>query len=190
MGLTFTVFYAFPAMSTVKPGAIVVGDINSGSVTVGDTVTLKRTDGFSKTASVVCIHKYNQKVTSAQAGDSVKLLLRGITKNDLEKGDLLIKEEHVTTNIPTQPFRLVVENSFVITGRGTAIVGQVTSGSVRTGDTVTLQRLNGEVRTVTVTGIEKFRKMLNVANAGDNVGLFLLGVMKSEIGNGDVLIKK
>ena len=86
-------------------------------------------------------------------------------------------------------FRIVVQDVFTITGRGTVIVGQVESGSVRTGDTVTLQRLNGETQNVTVTGIEQFRKIVDIANTGDNVGILLRGITKNDISKGDVLTK-
>lgn len=86
-------------------------------------------------------------------------------------------------------FRITVEDVFTITGRGTVIVGQVQSGSVHVGDTVTLQRLDGSSRDVTITGIEMFRKMMDVAQAGDNVGILLRGLTKSDIAKGDILYK-
>lgn len=86
-------------------------------------------------------------------------------------------------------FSITVEDVFTITGRGTVIVGRIASGSVSVGDTVTLKRLNGSSRQVTVAGIEMFRKMLNTAKEGDNVGLLLRGLTKADIGPGDVLTK-
>lgn len=93
--------------------------------------------------------------------------------------------------VPTlsSTFRITVEDVFSITGRGTVIVGHVESGSVRVGDTVTLQRLNGIKRDVVVMGIEKFRKKLIVAQAGENVGIFLRDLSKTDIDKGDILIK-
>lgn len=84
-------------------------------------------------------------------------------------------------------FRMAVEDVFSITGRGTVVTGQIQSGCVSTGDSVTLRRTDGSVREVTVCGIEMFRKMLDRAGKGDNVGLLLRGVTKSDVGRGDVL---
>ena len=87
------------------------------------------------------------------------------------------------------PFRIEVQDVFSITGRGTVITGQVTSGFVCVGDTVTLVRMDGTRREITITGIEMFRKLLDTAQAGDNVGLLLRGLTKNDIGRGDVLTK-
>ena len=84
-------------------------------------------------------------------------------------------------------FRITVEDVFSITGRGTVITGQVESGSVSVGDIVRLKRTDGSSRDVAVTGIEMFRKMMNTAQQGDNVGLLLRDVEKSGVGRGDVL---
>lgn len=95
-----------------------------------------------------------------------------------------------STNSSSQSgFSITVEDVFSITGRGTVITGCVKSGSVHTGDTVTLQRVDGTARSVVVIGIEKFRKVLDVAQAGENVGIFLRDVSKSDIGRGDMLVK-
>lgn len=84
-------------------------------------------------------------------------------------------------------FRIVVEDVFSITGRGTVITGRIQSGCVAVGDIVTLRRLDGSAREVAVSGIEMFRKMLDRAVKGDNVGLLLRGLSKSDVGRGDVL---
>lgn len=86
-------------------------------------------------------------------------------------------------------FRITVQDVFTITGRGTVIVGKVERGMISVGETVTLQRTNGESRQVAITGIEAFRKMKNTAAEGENVGLLLRGITKSDIGAGDVLMK-
>lgn len=88
-----------------------------------------------------------------------------------------------------QGFSLTVEDTFSITGRGTVITGRVAYGSISVGDVVTLKCLNGSVRQVKITGIEMFRKILNSASAGDNVGLLLQGLTKADIGQGDILTK-
>lgn len=84
-------------------------------------------------------------------------------------------------------FRITVEDTFTITGRGTVIVGKVESGAVAVGDEVILLRLDGSSRKVIVTGIEQFRKIKDRAVAGDNVGLLLRGLTKNDIGKGDIL---
>ena len=76
---------------------------------------------------------------------------------------------------------------FSITGRGTVITGQVRSGRVAVGDRVTLKRLDGSVREVNIGGIEMFRRMLDKAEKGDNVGILLRGLEKSDVGRGDIL---
>ncbi len=83
-------------------------------------------------------------------------------------------------------FRITVEDVFGITGRGTVVTGRVESGSVNVGDIVRLRRMDGSGRDVAVTGIEMFRKMMDMAKQGDNVGL-LLDVGKNGVGRGDVL---
>ena len=86
-------------------------------------------------------------------------------------------------------FRITVQDVFSITGRGTVITGQIESGSITVGDTVTLRRKDGSSREVVVTGLEMFRKMLDTAKQGDNVGLLLRGIARNEVGRGDVLEK-
>lgn len=89
----------------------------------------------------------------------------------------------------SQDFSITVEDVFTITGRGTVITGRIASGSVSVGDIVTLQRVNGFRCQVKITGIEMFRKILDRAEAGDNVGLLLQGLTRSDIGCGDILMK-
>lgn len=86
-------------------------------------------------------------------------------------------------------FRITVQDVFSITGRGTVITGQIESGSITVGDTVTLRRKDGSSREVEVTGLEMFRKMMDTAKQGDNVGLLLYGIARNEVGRGDVLEK-
>lgn len=86
-------------------------------------------------------------------------------------------------------FRIMVQDVFSITGRGTVITGTVETGSVSVGDSVTLRRVDGSARTVTVTGIEKFRQITDTAVKGENVGILLRGVERNEVGRGDVLEK-
>lgn len=85
----------------------------------------------------------------------------------------------------TSEFSMTVEDVFTITGRGTVATGKIEKGSISVGDTVSI---NGEKK-VKVTGIEMFRKNTNTATAGDNVGLLLSDVTKSDICRGQVLSK-
>ena len=89
----------------------------------------------------------------------------------------------------TASFRVTVQDVFFITGRGTVITGTVETGSVSVGDSVTLRRVDGSARTVTVTGIEKFRQITDTAVKGENVGILLRSVERNEVGRGDVLEK-
>ena len=82
-----------------------------------------------------------------------------------------------------------VEDVFSITGRGTVATGRVERGAVKVQDSVEIVGLTDETRTVVVTGVEMFRKLLEQAIAGDNVGLLLRGVQRNEIERGQVLAK-
>ena len=84
------------------------------------------------------------------------------------------------------PFLMPVEDVFTITGRGTVATGRVERGVVKVGDTVEIVGMGSSKSTV-VTGVEMFRKQLDQAQAGDNVGLLLRGVDRSEIERGQVL---
>ena len=88
-----------------------------------------------------------------------------------------------------QPFLMPVEDVFTITGRGTVATGRVERGQIRTSETVEIVGLTDEKRNVVVTGLEMFRKTLDYAEAGDNVGVLLRGVQRTEIQRGQVLAK-
>ena len=87
-----------------------------------------------------------------------------------------------------KPFLMPVEDVFTITGRGTVATGRVERGVVKVGDTVEIVGMGAKMQTV-ITGVEMFRKMLDQAQAGDNVGLLLRGVQRTEIERGQVLAK-
>ena len=87
------------------------------------------------------------------------------------------------------PFLMPVEDVFTITGRGTVATGRVERGQLKTGEEVEIVGLTEEKRKVVVTGIEMFRKILDYAEAGDNIGALLRGVQRSEIERGQVLAK-
>ena len=101
----------------------------------------------------------------------------------------------VDSYIPTpdrkadQPFLMPVEDVFSITGRGTVATGRVERGTVKMADTVEIVGLSEEKKSTVITGIEMFRKLLDSAEAGDNVGLLLRGIDKKGIERGQVLCK-
>ena len=101
----------------------------------------------------------------------------------------------VDSYIPTpdrkadQPFLLPVEDVFSISGRGTVATGRVERGTVKMADEVEIIGLTDERKKTVITGIEMFHKLMDSAEAGDNVGLLLRGVQKNEIERGQVLCK-
>ena len=103
--------------------------------------------------------------------------------------------EEIENYIPTperatdKPFLMPVEDVFSITGRGTVATGRVESGVVKVQDEVEIVGLTDEIRKVVVTGVEMFRKLLDQAEAGDNIGVLLRGVQRNEIERGQVLAK-
>ena len=84
-------------------------------------------------------------------------------------------------------FRMTVEDVFFIRGRGTVVTGQIESGTLNVSDEIYIRRPNSSKK-VTVTGIEMFRKILDQAHAGDNVGILLRDITKQEVDKGDVLL--
>ncbi len=103
--------------------------------------------------------------------------------------------EAVDSFIPTPdrkadlPFLMPVEEVFTITGRGTVATGRVERGQLRNGDEVEIVGLSDENKKTVVTGIEMFRKILDYAEAGDNIGALLRGIQRTEIERGQVLCK-
>ena len=87
------------------------------------------------------------------------------------------------------PFLMPVEDVFTITGRGTVATGRVERGQLKTSEEVEIVGLTDEKRKTVVTGIEMFRKILDYAEAGDNIGALLRGVQRNEIERGQVLSK-
>ena len=120
--------------------------------------------------------------------------LKALEEPDGEWGDKILKlMEEVDAYIPQperdtdKPFLMPVEDIFSITGRGTVATGRVEQGVVKVGDTVEVVGLTDEKRQVVVTGVEMFRKQLDQAEAGDNIGALLRGVQREEIQRGQVL---
>ena len=88
-----------------------------------------------------------------------------------------------------QPFLMPVEDVFTITGRGTVATGRVERGQLKMSEEVEIVGLNDETRKSVVTGIEMFRKLLDYAEAGDNIGVLLRGIQRTDIERGQVLAK-
>ena len=108
-----------------------------------------------------------------------------------EYGETLKEQIPVTQqpvqNIPVSgDFVMVIEDVFSITGRGTVVTGNVTSGSVTLNDFVVIRETGQQTQ---VTGIEMFRKQCDIAVAGDNVGILLRGVARDEVARGYTLVK-
>ena len=102
----------------------------------------------------------------------------------------LLAAAHVQTPleaVPTAAFRMTVQDVFSISGRGTVVTGRIEAGSVTVGAPVRLSRVDGTVRDVRVDGVEAFRKRLETASAGENVGLLLRELGKADVAAGDVL---
>ena len=122
--------------------------------------------------------------------------LKAIEEPDGPWGDKIVKlMEEVDAYIPQperdtdKPFLMPVEDVFSITGRGTVATGRVERGVIKTGDTVEIVGLADSAREVVVTGVEMFRKLLDEAQAGDNIGALLRGVQREDIERGQVLAK-
>jgi len=99
--------------------------------------------------------------------------------------DVLLAEANAAS--PTGPFRMVVQDVFTITNRGTVATGRIETGSVRVGQEVRIVRAGTVLSTTSVTGVEMFRKVLDTASVGDNVGLLLRGVSGDNVMRDDVL---
>ena len=119
-------------------------------------------------------------------------------ENDLSNPNyapILELMEAVDSYIPTPerksdlPFLMPVEDVFTITGRGTVATGRVERGQIKVGEEVEIVGMTDETRKTTVTGVEMFRKLLDYAEAGDNIGTLLRGIQRTEIERGQVLCK-
>ena len=101
----------------------------------------------------------------------------------------------VDSYIPTpdrpvdQPFLMPIEDVMTISGRGTVVTGRVERGTVKLQDEVEIVGLSKEPKKTTITGVEMFRKILDQAEAGDNIGALLRGIQRTEVERGQVLAK-
>ncbi|MDD2261099.1 MAG: elongation factor Tu [Clostridia bacterium] len=129
-------------------------------------------------------------------GSALKALESTSTDQTSEEYQSILKlMEAVDSYIPTperavdRPFLMPVEDVFSITGRGTVATGRVERGTIKVQDTVEVVGLKETVSSTVVTGVEMFRKILDFAQAGDNVGCLLRGVQRTDIERGQVLAK-
>lgn len=134
--------------------------------------------------------------TPIVAGSGLKALECGCGKRECEWcGKIWQLMDNVDSYIPTperavdKPFLMPVEDVFSITGRGTVATGRVERGQIKVQDEIEIVGLNEKPRKSVVTGVEMFRKLLDFAQAGDNIGALLRGVDRKEIERGQVLAK-
>ena len=134
-------------------------------------------------------------------GDEVPIVVGSALKalegdeSEIGKPSILKLMDAVDEYIPTpqrptdQPFLMPVEDVFTITGRGTVATGRVERGELKVGDAVEIVGLADEPKDTVVTGVEMFRKILDRAEAGDNIGALLRSIDRKEIERGQVLAK-
>ena len=130
------------------------------------------------------------------AGSALKAGECGCGSRDCEWcGQIWKLMDAVDEYIPTperdtdKPFLMPIEDVFTITGRGTVVTGRVERGQVKVGDEVLIVGLQDEPKKTVVTGVEMFRKLLDYAEAGDNIGCLLRGIDRKEVERGQVLSK-
>src|SRR5690606_3493004 len=122
--------------------------------------------------------------------------LKALENPDSEWGEAILElMKAVDEYVPAperdtdKPFMMPVEDVFTITGRGTVATGRVERGTVKVGDEVEIVGLQEETKKTVVTGVEMFRKLLDQAEAGDNIGALLRGIERKEVERGQVLAK-
>jgi elongation factor Tu len=128
-------------------------------------------------------------------GSALKALNSSGKRGDADSDPIFKLMDTVDEYIPDpvretdKPFLMPVEDVFTITGRGTVGTGRVERGQVKVGEEVEIVGLQDETKKTVVTGIEMFRKLLDVGIAGDNIGVLLRGIDRNEIERGQVLAK-
>ena len=127
-------------------------------------------------------------------GSALKALECGCGQRDCPNcGPIWALMDEVDSYIPTperdsdKPFLMPIEDVFTITGRGTVVTGRVERGQIKVGDTVDIVGLRDEIQKTVVTGVEMFRKLLDYAETGDNIGCLLRGIDRKEVERGQVL---
>ncbi|MHC5247541.1 elongation factor Tu [Enterococcus sp. HY326] len=129
--------------------------------------------------------------TPVVAGSALKALEGDASYEEKILELMAAVDEYIPTPVrdTDKPFMMPVEDVFSITGRGTVATGRVERGQVRVGDEVEIVGIAEETAKTTVTGVEMFRKLLDYAEAGDNIGALLRGVAREDIQRGQVLAK-
>ncbi|MFR4287027.1 MAG: elongation factor Tu [Enterococcus italicus] len=129
--------------------------------------------------------------TPVVAGSALKALEGDASYEEKILELMAAVDEYIPTPVrdTDKPFMMPVEDVFSITGRGTVATGRVERGEVRVGDVVEIVGIADETAQTTVTGVEMFRKLLDYAEAGDNIGALLRGVARENIQRGQVLAK-
>ena len=128
-------------------------------------------------------------------GSATKALNSSGKRGDADADPIFALMDAVDAYIPTperavdKPFLMPVEDVFTITGRGTVGTGRVERGQVKVGEEIEIVGLQEKARKTVVTGIEMFRKLLDMGIAGDNVGVLLRGIERNDIERGQVLAK-
>ena len=132
-------------------------------------------------------------------GDDIPIIagsaLKALEGDEEQEKKILELMDAVDEYIPTPvrdtelPFLMPVEDVFTITGRGTVATGRVERGELKMGDVVEIVGMEEKAKSTTITGIEMFRKLLDSAVAGDNIGALLRGIDRKEIQRGQVLAK-
>ncbi|SPF38138.1 translation elongation factor EF-Tu [Candidatus Desulfosporosinus infrequens] len=145
---------------------------------------------------LLTMYEFDGDNTPIIPGSGLKALQCGCGKRECEWcGDIWKLMDAVDSYIPTperdtdKPFLMPIEDVFTITGRGTVATGRVDRGRVKVGDEVEIVGLTTTSRKTIVTGVEMFRKLLDSAQAGDNIGALLRGVERKDIERGQVLAK-
>jgi elongation factor Tu len=128
-------------------------------------------------------------------GSALKALQSNGKRGEADADPIFALMDAVDSYIPTperavdKPFLMPVEDVFTITGRGTVGTGRVERGQVKVGEEIEIVGLSDKARKSTVTGIEMFRKLLDMGIAGDNIGVLLRGIERTDIERGQVLAK-
>ncbi|TWI53621.1 elongation factor Tu [Halalkalibacter nanhaiisediminis] len=132
-------------------------------------------------------------------GDDIPVIqgsaLKALEGDEAWEAKIIELMEAVDSYIPTperdkeKPFMMPVEDVFSITGRGTVATGRVERGQLNVGDVIDIIGITEEPKSTTCTGVEMFRKLLDYAEAGDNIGALLRGVSRDEVQRGQVLAK-
>jgi elongation factor Tu len=140
-------------------------------------------------------YEFPGETTPIIRGSALKALNSSGKRGDPDADPIFKLMDTVDEYIPNpqretdKPFLMPVEDVFTITGRGTVGTGRVERGQVKVGEEVEIVGLQDQTKKTVVTGIEMFRKLLDVGIAGDNIGVLLRGVDRNEIERGQVLAK-